>query len=253
MTLRAVVFDLDGTLVDTETLKAAAYARAIQELRPDSFNVAEVGEAYQELVGRTREEVAKGMMQRFDVEETLQARLASFNAETALEAFLQLRQCYYDDLLGDAERLRALAYPHTLALLAEAHRNGCKAGLASMSTRAEPQQVLAALDLTHAFDFTASREDVVNGKPDPEIYRLAARQWSLSPQECLVIEDSPSGIQAALAAGMHCIAVTNAFTRTAVRTARLLDGCWVVDDPTALLQTFHQLVKEQGDPMTPGL
>ena len=101
------------------------------------------------------------------------------------------------------------------------------------------------LGLSEAFDFVASRDDVEHGKPDPEIYQLVARELAVSPAECLVIEDSPSGIKAALAAGMWCIAVTTPFTRQRIHAERLLDERWIVDDPAALKAVVQRMVAER--------
>ena len=68
-----------------------------------------------------------------------------------------------------------------------------------------------------------------NGKPDPEIYLLVAKELNVQPKKCLVIEDSPSGIKAALNAQMWCIAVTNDFTRENVHNSGLLTGDYIVD------------------------
>ena len=81
------------------------------------------------------------------------------------------------------------------------------------------------------------------GKPDPEIYTLVARELGVSADECLVIEDSATGIKAALAAGMRCIAVTTKFTRTAVHASGLLDDPWIVDTPSDL-QTVVERFKD---------
>jgi len=76
-----------------------------------------------------------------------------------------------------------------------------------MSYCAQVRRMLEILDLTEAFDFVASRDDVERGKPDPEIYLLVSRELGISPEECLVIEDSPTGVKAGLAAGMDVVAV----------------------------------------------
>ncbi len=89
-------------------------------------------------------------------------------------------------------------------------------------------------ELDDVFDFVASRDDVENGKPDPEIYLLVADQLGIPPAECLVIEDSPTGFQAALAAGMACIAVSTPFIKQALRANGILDDRWIVDDPDTL-------------------
>jgi len=82
-----------------------------------------------------------------------------------------------------------------------------------MSRCQQARRVLEVLNMTEAFDFVATRDDVEHGKPAPEIYQLVARELDTPPSESLVIEDSPSGVKAALAAGMWCIAVTTLLTR----------------------------------------
>lgn len=80
--IRAMIFDLDGTLVQTERLKAISYARSAVELCPHSLTEAEVIEAFKEVVGLSRQEVALGLMARFDLEDAARARMAEFGVET---------------------------------------------------------------------------------------------------------------------------------------------------------------------------
>ena len=88
--------------------------------------------------------------------------------------------------------------------------------------------------LTDAFEVVATRDDVEHGKPDPEIDLLVARELGMKPEDCLVIEDSPAGVAAALAAGMDVIAVTTELTRQKFRDTDLLDRSHMVDDPRSL-------------------
>ena len=83
--IRAFVFDLDGTLVETEELKALSYARAAVELRPD-LSEGEVVEAFGDLVGLSRREVAVGLMRRFGLEDAAGARMAAFGVDTPWQA-----------------------------------------------------------------------------------------------------------------------------------------------------------------------
>jgi len=96
------------------------------------------------------------------------------------------------------------------------------------------QRVLDILNLTDTFDFVASRDDVENGKPDPEIYIQVADELDVPPEECLVIEDSPTGVKAALAAGMDVVAVSTPFTHRCLHEEALLPPGHIVDDPSAL-------------------
>lgn len=229
----AVIFDLDGTLVETEEIKARSYARAAVALQPNLSEVA-VLEAFGDLVGLARREVALALIQRFGLEAAAQARMAEFGVDTPWQAFVQIRLGIYELMLFDPQVLREAQWPHNVALLHTARQDGRKVGLATMSYCPQVQHVLGVLELSNAFHFVASRDDVENGKPDPEIYLLVARELGVEPSECLVIEDSPTGVQAGLAAGMNVIAVTTPLTRAKFRDTTLLSRCWVVDDPATL-------------------
>ena len=148
-------------------------------------------------------------------------------------------------MLADPEVLRSNQWPHNVALLRMAQQTGCQTALATMSRCEQARRVLEVLELADEFDFVATRDDVEHGKPDPEVYQLVARELAVLPAECLVIEDSPSGVKAALAAEMWCIAVTTPFTRQRIHAGQLLDERWIVDDPTTLMAVVGQMVAEQ--------
>ncbi|MCL7454696.1 MAG: HAD-IA family hydrolase, partial [Anaerolineae bacterium] len=173
------------------------------------------------------------------------ARMAEFGVDTPWQAFVQVRMRYYDALLANPQVLRDNQWPHNMALLQTARETGCSVGLATMSRCPQAQRVLQILDLGDAFDFVATRDDVERGKPDPEIYQLVAHELGLAASECLVIEDSPSGVKAALAAGMHVVAVSTPFTRESLGQAGLLPRGQIVDDPADLLQVVEQIVSRQ--------
>lgn len=238
--IRAMIFDLDGTLVETEQLKALSYARAVAELRPGAFTEHDVVEAFKDVVGRSRDEVAVALTARFALHSAAEARAREFGAAAAWQVLARLRLRYYEAILADPEVLRTSQWPHNVALLHAARRGGCKTGLASMSYRDQVRRVLKVLALEDAFDFIAARDDVEHGKPDPEIYLLVAGRLDVPPEECLVIEDSPVGVQAAVAAGMPVIAVTTPFTRGQFAAWDVLDRRWVVDDPERLPDVVRQ-------------
>jgi HAD superfamily hydrolase (TIGR01509 family) len=239
-----MIFDLDGTLVQTERLKAYSYAKAIQELSPSLVDEDLIIETFKEVVGLSRREVAQGLLQGFNLEAQAQTRMAEFGVTTPWQAFAQIRLMYYEQMLIDPRVIQDNVWPHNMALLAEARRSGCKVGLATMSDCPQVNRILDILDLHTAFDFVASRDDVENGKPDPEIYCLVATELNVPANECLVVEDSPTGVRAALAAGMKVIAVTTPFTKAAFRKNEMLDPRWVVDDPAILPRVVMDLMEE---------
>lgn len=243
MTIRAMIFDLDGTLVQTERIKAYSYAKAVQELSLTPVAEEMIIEAFKDVVGLSRKEVAQSILSAFELEEPARSRETEFGVTTPWQAFVQIRLRYYEDMLVNPQTIRDNTWPHNMALLAEARRAGCRVGLATMSHCPQVNRILDVLDLHSAFDFVASRDDVEHGKPDPEIYQLVAAELGVSPSECLVIEDSPSGVKAALAAGMKVIAVTTPFTKAAFQRNGLLDEHLVVDDPDLLSLAVNNLMK----------
>ncbi len=242
--IRAMIFDLDGTLVQTEKLKALSYAKAVVELCPQEIQEAQVIEAFKDVVGLSRKEVADRLIERFGLEDSLQVQMKKLGLDTPWQAFIQIRLRHYEENLADPDILRNNQWSHNLALLQAARNAKCRLGLATMSYCEQVQRVLKILNLEGVFDFVASRDDVEHGKPDPEIYNLVASELNVPVEECLVIEDSPSGVKAALAAGMWVIAVTTPFTREAFRKSHLLDKRWVVDDPDMLPAVLNNLIAE---------
>jgi beta-phosphoglucomutase len=244
--IRAFVFDLDGTLVETEKLKALSYARAATELRPD-LDEHEVGAAFADFVGLSRREVAVGLMRRFDLEDAARARMAEFGVEKPWQAYVRIRLRIYEALLSDPDRVRAVRYPHNLALLGDVRRRGYLTALATQSHREEAMQVLGILGIVDEFDVIATREDVEHGKPAPEMHLLVAWELGVEPGECLAIEDSPAGIEAALAAGAQAVAVTTELTRQKFRDSDVLDRSHVVDDPRDLPALVRRLTGRDAD------
>ena len=219
--------------MQTEKLKALSYARAAVALRPE-LEENDVVEAFKEVVGRPRHAVARYLVERFALESAARGQMAAYAVETSWQAYIQIRLGIYEGLLAHPEVLVENQWPHAVDLLKQAADSCPKVGLATMSYCVQVQRVLKILQLEKAFDFVASRDDVENGKPDPEIYLLVAHQLGTQAAHCLVIEDSPTGVQAALAAGMACIAVSTPFTRKALHTSGLLADRWIVDDPATL-------------------
>lgn len=242
--IRVVAFDLDGTLVQTETLKAASYGKATVELCPACASEREVTEAFKDLAGRSRQAVSEELMKRFKLENAARARMKELGVSEAWEAFAETRMRIYQQMLNDPELLRSHQLQHNIDLLHRVGRFGYKRALSTSSTRDEALRVLDVLQLSSEFDLIATTEDVERIKPDPEIYLFICRSLGIETRECLAIEDSPPGIKSAVDAGLHCIAVTTAFTRDAVHEERLIDERWIVDNPDKLEEVFDEMIAE---------
>ena len=238
--IQAMIFDMDGTLVQTEQMKAVSYARALAELSGGAVAEADVQAAYADVVGRSREEVARALAERFGLASVARARLAEDGEREPWEVLVDVRLGYYDAMIADAADVRAHRWPTALALLDQARHNLCKVALATTSNRETTTTVLGALGLQDAFDVIATADDVRHTKPHPEAYRYVAVHLGILPRHCLAIEDSPAGIRAALAAGVPCVAVTTDYTRERVHEAGLLEPEWVVDDHGALAEVVQR-------------
>lgn len=242
--IKAFIFDLDGTLVQTEELKARSYARAAVELKP-SLNEEEVIDAFKDVVGLSRKEVSESLMKRFGLEDIARSKMIYFDVGKPWQAFAQVRMGIYDSLISNPDILNKHICPYNVGLLRWARQNGYPTGLGTQSHRPQTLRILENLNLKSDFDFIATREDVENPKPDPEIYLLLASELSVSPPESLVIEDSASGVQAALAAGTGYIVVTTNLTRDGVHKIENLDKRWIVDSPTKLLEIAKRFIAEK--------
>ena len=242
--ISAIMFDLDGTLVQSEKLKALSYAMAAQRLRqlpePDNRAI----EAYREIVGSEREVASRHIMDSLDLEAELGALTVDYGVSEPWEVLTAIRTEIYDAMVADPQVLRDNQWPHTVGLLRVAHETACSTALATMSYRKEVMHVLESLDLEQYLDQVLTREDVKQPKPDPEIYLLAAQRLGVEPQDCLVLEDSPNGVRAGVAAGMNVIAVATPFTVAGLHTSQVLEHAWVVHEADQLLNVVQDRIAQ---------
>ena len=207
--IRAAIFDLDGTLVQTEVLKSRAYAAVVRRLRKDDTTDADVLVLYKQKIGEHRDDMSRFLMEQFGLDETCRRLQLQYNVPEPWQVLTTMRVAAYEEIIADPQVLRDHQWPHNVGLLRIARAEYCHTALATSSLTWEALGVLRALDLEDQFDAVIGADQVKNAKPDPEIYLLAASEMNVPPEECLVIEDSPTGVQAGLDAGMNVIAVAN--------------------------------------------
>ncbi len=182
----AALFDLDGTLVDTEPLKSLALVRACE-----AVDVAIPAEVLERLVGRAWQDVHRIL----DL-----ARRPGWD----LEAFLDAVMVETDGLLGEGWSIDPL--PGAVELLRRLVADGVPVGVVTGSFRRELEAVVELLGLHDVLAVTLAAEDYTAGKPDPECYLAAASALAVPPSRCVVFEDSTPGIASGRAAGMAVVA-----------------------------------------------
>ena len=188
----ALIFDFDGTILDTET---------------HEFDVwAEIYTQHGAILGLQEWGRGVGTWDAFDPFAHLEDQTESSLNRDALHA--QIRR----EVLARIEVSQPM--PGVVSTLEAAKHAGVRLAIASSSDRAWVGGWLEKLGLHGFFESLSTRDDVQRVKPDPELYVLAANRLELEPATCIAVEDSPNGCKAALAAGMRVIAVPNPVTRT---------------------------------------
>jgi beta-phosphoglucomutase-like phosphatase (HAD superfamily) len=242
--IMAILFDLDGVLVQTEKLKALAYAKAIQRIRrlpcPD-FNASK---AYREVVGATREVTSTYVMKKMGLEEELRALMTKYEVTTPQEALTAVRYEIYYEMVGDPQVIRDNQWPYTVDVLKVAKENGCLTGLVTLSKRKDVTHVINSLNIKSFLDVVITAEDVTKGKPDPQIYLYAAQKLGIPPQECLVLEDSVNGIKSGLAADMSVVAIATPFTKASILASKIIEKAWIVQEPKNVAKVVQKRIQE---------
>lgn len=190
MTLKAVIFDFDGTIIDTETIWFEVYKEVFKE----KFDVELPLEEFVKVIGTTDEV----MYQYIENQVGMKINPREIN-ELANQRFLH-KKGILEVREGVKEKLD------------EAKELGLKIGLASSSSREWVEGFLRQFDLWSYFSVIKTKEDVTKVKPNPALYIKALEELEVEPQEALAIEDSANGAMAAVEAGMKCIVIPNQVT-----------------------------------------
>jgi HAD superfamily hydrolase (TIGR01509 family) len=199
---RAVVFDMDGLLLDTELLwhqaETELFARHDAEFTWDDK---------MQVIGSSFAFTADYFARRLD--------LPAERGPGLVEEMMELMHGYL--------REQVAGRPGAIELV-ERLRGHTRLGLASNSPRTMVDTALATARLADAFEAIVTSDDVEHPKPAPDLYLLACERLGVAPDEALALEDSPSGVAAAKAAGLTCIAVPQ-FAETDVSAAdRIVDS-----------------------------
>lgn len=189
--LKAVIFDMDGVLSDSEPI----YHLSInQVLRRHGYEVTE--EVNKEILGTTVEYSWSWLKSHFDLKGDIEDWIDE-----------------YDAVVVENLKEKVVPAPGVYDLLEKIKSSGLHIGLASSSQGNWVHALLSTLGIENNFDVVVSGEMVKQGKPHPEIFLQVAKKLKVDPSYCLVIEDSPHGIKAAKSAKMKVVAVLTPYTK----------------------------------------
>ena len=180
------IFDCDGTLADTMPLHYRAWKRLLDE------NGGEFPEdLFYRLGGKTTEAIIELLNERYGL-------------TIDVHAGAERKEEYYLELIAEVQAIEPVL------LIARQMRGRAPMAVASGGYRKYVERTLTAIGAKDWFDAIVCAEDYARGKPHPEPFLEAARRLQVPPEDCVVFEDSPAGVEAAQAAGMACVFVPSA-------------------------------------------
>jgi len=189
--VKAVIFDMDGVIIDSEPVQMKAINLVMAQ-----WSVQLEEKDFIPMIGRRLADDYEYLQNKFGV-------------PIPFEAFFRQKTDAYQQLMKN----EAVEMPGLTPLLKRLQSAGIKAAIASGSCPEDIEMVVNALRITAYFENLTSGHEVVNGKPHPEIYQLAANRLGIPYADCAAIEDTCYGVQSSKDAGMKCIAFPHPYTR----------------------------------------
>jgi len=192
--IKAILFDMDGVIFDSEPTHFL-----VENLVLNKFGLSRTKEEEKEQFGTSFPDIVK---KYFDVDEKTYNQI--------LDEKIKLLEEYPINTINPTEQF------------IKNNHNKYKFAVVSSSMKRSVDILVKNNQMEDFFTVIISRDDITNAKPDPEPYLTAAKKLNINPEEAIVVEDSPSGIKAANAAGIKCIALTTSFPKDKLTDADLI-------------------------------
>ena len=209
--MKAILFDMDGVLIDSETLMAKSGILALRD-----YGLDPAPEDFIPFVGRGEDKYIGGVAQKYGL---------------AYDPAMKARAYYYYGLYVEDE---AFVPKDVHRVLTAVKQKGYRIAVCTSADYAKVVHNLRAIGLGEDFfDAFVTGDNIKNLKPHPEIYLTGAALTGAKPEECLVVEDAPSGVRAAHAGGMKAVGITSSFSE-----AYLAEQCqpdYIIHELAALL------------------
>ncbi|UCB42213.1 MAG: HAD family phosphatase [Dehalococcoidales bacterium] len=197
---KAVIWDMDGVIVDTAPYHEEAWRETFQK-RGVEFT----DEDFRRSFGQRNDTIISGVLGNTPSRKTID--VIANDKETNFRRKIRQR---IEPLPGVIQLLSALA------------AGGFRQALATSAPLQNVRQIIKDLGIEGYFGGIVTEKDVTEGKPGPQGFLLAARKLGVEPEDCIIIEDAVVGVTAAKRAGMDCVAVTNTHRRSRLREADLI-------------------------------
>jgi HAD superfamily hydrolase (TIGR01509 family) len=191
--LKAVIFDMDGVIVDSEPIHRVAYQKMF-----DEFEISISPELYASFTGKATLPICQYIC-------------SSFNLKISPEILVACKRKYFKKLFDEDTSFKLLE--GVLELIQEYHKKALVLVLASSASMININRIFKRFDLDPYFISKLSGADLKVSKPHPEIFKNAAKASGFLPSECMVIEDSTNGINAAKAAGIYCVGYNSIYSK----------------------------------------
>lgn len=236
--LKAVIFDMDGVIIDSEPMHARAAILALKK-----YNIDITFDYVQQFIGSTTKYMTEMMVKDFNLKITPKELLA---ANVEMKAKLLRNEGH-------------TVVPYITNLIKNLFNHGMKLSIASSSPAEDIEDVMEDLKIKQYFDGYVSGSMVKKPKPSPDIFLLAAERLGIEPEECIVIEDSSHGVAAAYAAGMTSVGFINPNSgkQDLRKAAMLVEGFEEIDylflnkvyqyahnEPSVILTTDNFIIRE---------
>ncbi len=186
--LKAVIFDMDGVLIDSEPNHTRATMMALEK-----FNITFDIKYYSNFIGTPSSVMFENMVK-------------DFNLDIPSTAILKAKNEFLEELF---EKEGYIPLKGAKELISDLYEHGILLAVASSSSLKDIQKALRALGIESYFSKLVSGATLSNPKPAPDIFLLTAEELGVSPSECLIIEDSTNGVVAANRAGIRCVGYIN--------------------------------------------
>jgi beta-phosphoglucomutase len=200
MTRTAVIFDVDGVLIDSYQAHYKSWLQMFAE-----HGVSFTEKEFRGTFGRTSRDI-------------IAALYGAVLSDAEMDLWDDRKEALYRDIIRESFP----AIDGAVELLDALHAAGFHLGVGSSGPPENIALTLECLGRANLFDAVVTRIDVTRGKPDPQVFQIAGERLDAEPGQCVVVEDAPAGIEAANRAGMASVALTGTATRAELSHAKLV-------------------------------